>query len=325
MNVAVVILNYNNWQDTLVCAESVLASAQTPRWVFIVDNASSNDSIRWFRHWAAGNLEFVLSELGAPGSTAKPLSLAEVVGSEPCLEPPQSQVILVRNLTNKGYAAGNNAGMALAMKWGADAVWLLNNDTLVDKNALGAMQKRLFSRRRPGLCGSLIRYMGSDGLVQCRGGGFTNKWTGLSVLDGNKEDITAALLEKPDAVEQRINFIYGASVMASREFVETVGLLDERYFLYCEEQDWAYSANGQFDFAYAPDALVRHKEGGTTGASYQKFNTRFLWHLTRSRLLLTWKHSPGALPTVCLGIMFAMLRMVWRRMSARLFTRQWES
>lgn len=313
MRVGVVILNYNGWQDTLACVESVLASADAPAWVIIVDNASTNDSIRWFRHWAAGNMEFALPELGAPSSCPKPLPLVEIANGDAPDVPPGS-VILLHNTENKGYAAGNNAGIRLLMQWGADAVWILNNDTVVDKSALGAMRDRLFSKPRPGLCGALVRYMESDDLVQCRAGGFTNKWTGLSVLDGNREDITAALLVNPDAVEQRINFIYGASVMASRAFIEEVGLLDERYFLYCEEQDWAYSSGGKFDFAYAPDALVHHKEGGSTGFSHKKFNARFLWHLTRSRLLLTWKHTPAALPTVCLSIGFAAMRMAWRRL-----------
>lgn len=315
-NIGVIILSYNGWQDTIACMESVLASNDSPTWVIIVDNASTNDSVRWLRHWAAGNMEFALPELGAPASCPKPLPLVEISnGAAP--DVPPGSIILLHNSENKGYAAGNNAGIRLLMQWGADAVWILNNDTVVDKGALGAMRDRLFSKQRPGLCGSLIRYMESADLVQCRGGGFTNKWTGLSVLDGNKEDITAALLVNPDAVEQRINFIYGASVMASRAFIEQVGLLDERYFLYCEEQDWAYSSGGKFDFAYAPDALVHHKEGGSTGFSYKKFNARFLWHLTRSRLLLTWKHTPSALPTVCLSIVFAAMRMVWRRIFSK--------
>jgi len=313
MGVAVVILNYNGWQDTLACVESVLASAQSPERVFIIDNASTNDSVRWFRHWAAGNLEFLLPELGAPDSCRKPLPLTEIDGNAPAPATAAAGVFLVRNSANRGYAAGNNSGIRLAVQWGAEAVWILNNDTLVDREALGAMYRRLFSKEKPGLCGSLIRYAGSA-TVQCRGGGYTNWWTGLSVLDGAGEDIAAARLANPADVERRINFIYGASVMASRTFIEQVGLMDERYFLYCEEQDWAYSAGDSFDLTYAPDAVVYHKEGGTTDFSRKKFSIRALWHLTRSRLLLTRKHAPMALPTVCLTLAFAALRMAWRRL-----------
>jgi GT2 family glycosyltransferase len=309
MKIGVVILNYNGWQDTLACVESVLGSTDAPAWVIIVDNASRDGSVRWLRHWASGAMEFTLRELGAPTSCPKPLPLVEIANGE---APPPGSVVLLCNAANKGYAAGNNAGIRLLMQWGADAVWILNNDTVVDKGALGAMRTRLFSKQRPGLCGARVCYMGTD-ILQCRAGGKTNPWIGLSYLDGKKSPAAEALRDAPEDVERRLNFIYGACVMASRAFLETVGLMDERYFLYNEEQDWAYSAKGQFDFAYAPDAVIWHKEGSTTGLSSHTVNARALYYLTRSRVLLTAKHMPGALPTVCLGIVFAVLRMIWRR------------
>lgn len=53
-----------------------------------------------------------------------------------------------------------------------------------------------------------------------------------------------ALAGNTKDIEARINFIYGASVMASRAFIETVGLMDDRYFLYCEEH-WALYSQGK--------------------------------------------------------------------------------
>lgn len=312
MKVGVVILNFNGWQDTIACAESVLASTYAPSWVIIVDNASTNDSLRWIRHWTQGNMEFALQELGAPASSPKPLKLVERTGDE-CLAAPIGSLVLVRSADNRGYAAGNNIGIRMLLQWGADAVWILNNDTVVDKNALLAMKNRLFSKPRPGLCGSRVQYMGTD-RVQCCGGGKTNLWTGLSTLSGYGFPIPRALLSSAETIEKSINFIYGASVMASREFIQTVGLLDERYFLYCEEQDWAYSARGAFDLAYAQDAIVIHKEGCSTGFSYRKISPMALWYLTKSRVLLTAKHNPWALPTVFTSIIFAALRMMWRRL-----------
>lgn len=311
MKIGVVILNYKNWQDSLVCAESVLASTEPPSWVVIVDNASPNDSVRWIRHWAAGRMDFVLPELGAHSLCAKPFSLVEVCNHE-LPELTSGSVILVHSGKNKGYAAGNNAGIRVLLEAGADAVWILNNDTVVDPGALRAMRKRLFSKPRPGLCGSRILYFDTE-IVQCCGGGKTNPWTGLSRLEGHNVPVNAALKVAEGEVERRINFIYGASVMASRAFIQEVGLMDERYFLYCEEQDWAYTSRGKFDFAYAADAIVYHKEGATTGFSSKKIKPLSLWYLLRSRVLLTAKHKPWALPTVSMSIVFAALRMVWVR------------
>lgn len=313
--IGVVILNYNGWQDTIACAESVLASVSPPKWLIIVDNASADGSVRWLRHWAAGRMEFALAELGISAARHKPLSLNELDEAQLDTGEP-APLVLVHLERNRGYAAGMNAGIRLLMRWGADAVWMLNNDTIVEKQALGAMEKRLFSKSRPGLCGSLVRYL-ETGLVQCCAGGQSNRWTGLSVLEGNGAPAESVASLAPETVEDRLDFIYGASVMASRLFIEQVGLLDERYFLYSEEQDWALRARGRFDFAYAPDAVIWHKEGATSGFSRASFNPRRLYDLTRSRLLLTATHTPAALPTVCLSIVYAAARMVWRRLGKR--------
>lgn len=317
MKIGVVVLNYNGWQDTLACAESILASKLQPASLLLVDNCSANDSLDKIRSWAAGHLNFKLEETGGSVACCKPLHLLELTENDPPSSIP-AKIALLRLSHNGGYASGNNAGIRLLMHWGMDAVWILNNDTIVDKDAMEAMVQRLFSKSRPGLCGSLILYADTENLVQCRAGGFTNTWTGLSALNGTGENLQTARLVKPEMVEKSINFIYGASVMASREFIETVGLMDERFFLYCEEQDWAYSAAGRFELAYAPDAIVWHKEGCSTGFSRTAFNPRRLWNLLRSRLLLTYKHNPLALPIVCSSILYAALRMLWRRVARKL-------
>ncbi len=313
---AVVILNYNNWQDTIACVESVLSSSVPPYFVFVVDNASPDDSFARLQAWAQGHLEDELLGLGVKHSLQKPIKYSVFTNAEHSPTQPDTQLVFIKNAQNNGYSAGNNLGIKLAMRFGADAVWILNNDTIIEKDALQAMQKCLFSKARPGLCGSLVCYV-DTGLVQCCGGGKTNPLNGLSCLYGHNVTREEARKFSTNSVEKEINFIYGASVMASRNFIETVGLMDERYFLYCEEQDWAYSAKGRFDLAYAPLAVVHHKEGSTTGFSSKKMSVRSLWHLTRSRILLTYKHKPWALPTVFLSIGFAATRMFWRRIFGR--------
>ncbi len=295
----VVILNYNGSQDTIACLESLLRGSTLPSWVVIVDNASTDGSPEHLQQWAASATGQRMPEVG-----------------EAAPAPPPGSLVLLRARQNRGYAAGNNLALRLLMAWGADAVWLLNNDVVVDANALGAMLRRLFAKPRPGLCGARVYYMGTD-RVQCRAGGSVSQWTALATLDGYGFSTRRALDESAEVVEARLDFIYGASVMASRNFVQTVGLMDERYFLYCEEQDWAYSARGRFDLAYAADAVVWHKEGGSTGHSWRQVNARALLLLARSRILLTWKHKPQALPTVCLSIVFAAARMAWRRLVSR--------
>ena len=299
---AVIILNYKNWEDSIACAKSVLSGKVKPQWLILIDNASPNKSFEQLAHWA---------KQAVPATQLTIRQNTEELNSN--TYHPVNSITLIKSPHNNGYAAGNNIGLSLALHLGAEAFWILNNDTIVSANALDEMVNCLFQKQRPGLCGSLICYQHAPELVQCRAGGKTNKWTGLSCLNGSDLNVKEALAISKEQVESHINFIYGASVMASREFIETVGLLDERYFLYSEEQDWAYSAGGRFDLAYAPNAIVYHKGGGSTGFSPTKSSLKAFWHLTRSRVLLTWKHHPEALPTVGLSICWAALRIFWRR------------
>ena len=148
--------------------------------------------------------------------------------------------------------------------------------------------------------------------VQCCAGGYTNKWTMLSSMFGQTKTLDEVEAFDPDIVEKSINFIYGASFLVTRQFVDEIGLMDERFFMYCEEQDWAFRAKN-FKLCYAPDAHVLHYEGASTGMNFQNYPLNRLFWLTRSRILLTSKHFPHHLPVLFLGIGFAALRLFFRK------------
>lgn len=310
----------------MLCLESVLQSARPPRWVIVVDNASATDAVDAVRRWAAGDLpsgNTAYAEL-LPRSISKPYPLLVTTPAEAAAHIPakrddeKPQLLLLRNLVNTGYTGGNNAGLRVGLAMGADAFWILNNDTIVTPDACGALYDRLFACPRPGLAGGLLCYLSEPGTVQCRGGGYTNRYFFLSHLNGQHAPRAEALQTPAHVVEENLSFIYGASVMVSRAFLQTVGLMDERLFLYYEEQDWAWANAGRFDLGYAPEAVVYHKEGGSRQlVGLDRLSRKQLWFFARNRLLLTWKHFPLALPTVGAGMAFAAGRLLWRRLRAK--------
>lgn len=308
MNISAIILNYNRYEDTISCVKSLLLSFDAPFCIVVIDNASTDDSVPQLSKW----LQQIEIDPAKRQPFAPNAGFTTRVRGTAGAEIPLHLVISPRN---GGYAAGNNLGITKALEQGADAVWILNNDTIVEPDALGCMRDRLFTSARPGLCGALLRY--PDGLTQCRGGGYTNKLTFLSTLDGYWLPLEEARCDKAESVESRINFIYGACVMASKKFVETVGLMDEQFFLYCEEQDWAWRARGRFDISYAPDAIVTHVEGKSTGHASRCIKIRRLIMIVRSRLLLCMKHRPMALPIVLLSVCFASVRLCYRRLQKK--------
>ena len=111
------------------------------------------------------------------------------------------------------------------------------------------------------------------------------------------------------AVEAELSYVNGASMFVSRSFLERIGLMQEDYFLYWEEMDWAARAAGQFRLGYAPQSIVYHKVGASIGTS--DFGDRSPlsdYYMARSRLKFCWRFSMRSIPFVT----FDIARRAWR-------------
>jgi len=220
--VAVIVLNWNGWRDTLECLAS-LEKLDYPNYqVVVVDNGSTD-------------------------------------GSEERIRDSYSNVSMLQTGANLGFAGGNNAGIEYALQHDAGYVWLLNNDTIVDPEALTELIAVAESDEKVGLVGSSLYYFHDPKSLQAYGGGTVNWWMG-----------TNKLLKEPARVS--LDFVCGASVLIKRSVVESVGLLDTLYFFYWE--DVAYSrraVEAGWKLAVAARSRILHKEGGTvSGGSLTK-------------------------------------------------------
>lgn len=116
--------------------------------------------------------------------------------------------------------------------------------------ALTYLVKKAKRNPKIGLCGSLLHYYYEPERVQAINGVY-NKYFATSQYN------TSILSLKP------IDYVVGASMLISKEFIEDIGLLSEEYFLYYEELDWVMRAKGKYIQAYATESIVYHKEGAT--------------------------------------------------------------
>lgn len=305
--VAVVIVNYCGYLDTIACLESLLQSFQKPQWIIIVDNASPDNSKERLISWATG--EYTPTYPTWPDldkkPTPKPIPLHLIPeGKYPkkvfSVSDNNPHLLLLCKDTNTGYAGGNNAGLTLGLHLGADTFWILNNDVIVHPYACTALVRRTFSAEKTGMVGCCVRYLEDPEIVQCCAGAKTNKWTLHASMIGDGMNIAQAMSMTTGEVESNLNYVYGASFMITRSFLGTIGLMDERYFMYYEELDWALRSQ-EFYLRYAPDAHVLHKGGASTSKSANK--KRLLW-VSKSRLRLTAKFFPHYLPVVFTGLVF---------------------
>lgn len=329
--VYVVVLNWNGWRDTLTCAESVLAqTARCPLHLVICDNASTDDSVQRIRDWAGGRLPAAGGPLmsGAPPApqSAKPVRLIEciaaVAGQVTCPiftaqdadgSSPVRTIWLLHTGANRGFAGGCNVGMRMALARGdCDFVWLLNNDAVATAGCLDALLERADCADRPALVGSTLLNWHPPHDVQALAGGIFQPARAATRHVGEGLPWPSTELVQVREVESQIAYIVGASMLASRPFMEFVGLMAEDYFLYFEELDWAERGRRQypgFHLAYAPASVVLHRLGASTGTGRSELSW---FYLTRNRLLFVQRFFPDSLRSARMAVALDALKWLLR-------------
>jgi GT2 family glycosyltransferase len=300
----VVILNWNGWEDTIECLKSLCLLEGGKIRIVVCDNASSDRSLEHIRSWAEGEERcrvadprygFLVEDKAPPRRVA-----AWRVG-QPASSTGDADLVLIQTGANLGFAAGCNVGLRYVLERDdAEFVWLLNNDTVVARDALGNLLEKMRERPDVGLCGSTLLHYFEPEAVQCRGGYDFNPWTARVKHIAASE--ASAALSGEEAVEARLRYVCGASVFVRIAFLRRVGLMSEQYFLYFEEIDWATRARGVYGLGYCAASVVYHKEGRSIG-SHRSSASRSLsseWYLSRNRIVLMRTHYPARV-AVCLA------------------------
>jgi hypothetical protein len=294
---AVVLINWNRTADTIEALESLLRS-DTPVRVVVVDNASTDGSTELLKAWAEGTQPYEppmgsLRRLSSP-PLPKPIAYAEVKDEEALTARPGKELVtFIWSSWNRGFAGGNNLAMRYALNDPSIAYcWCLNNDTVVEPDAARALVSRMDATHRIGMCGTQVRYYHRPGTWQLLNGQRFNLLTGMSQGIGANQPVTRPF--DPKKVAQETDFVLGASIAVSRAFLETVGFMEESYFLYFEEMDWSVRNRGRFAIAFAHGAVIYHKEGGSIGSSGKKGQRSETseYFLMRSRIMFYRRNFP---------------------------------
>ena len=317
----IVLVNWNRWADTIECLESVLRSTIPVR-IVIVDNGSTDGSLDRIAAWANGEQPVVpinenMARFSQP-PCPKPIPFDRLTLDEAQRPDAAAKqlITLVDAGTNLGFAGGNNAGLRLLLaiptiQW----FWLLNNDSVIEPSAAEALVRRMATTHAIGMCGTIVRFYHRPDIVQALNGHRFNIWSGQSQGIGTNQPISTPF--DPKRVVDQTDFVLGASLGVSRRFLETIGPMEDRYFLYYEEIDWAARNDRRFSIGFAHGATVYHKEGGSIGSSGQP-GARSLgseYWLTRSRLAFIRRNRPILLPWHWL----VTLSLIFRRLLQRQF------
>jgi N-acetylglucosaminyl-diphospho-decaprenol L-rhamnosyltransferase len=226
-------------------------------------------------------------------------------------------VLIAEANENLGYAGAINAWLRILMTvrdW--PGVWILNPDTEPASQAL--FELVAWSRlRRRGMVGSRIVPSSRPDLIHSRG----LRWRRFHSSTEAVDYLAPAAVE-PDhnSIERRIDSPSGASVYVTRDCLNKIGLMDERYFLYFEDLDWGYQAKRFCGIGYAFNSVVAHHVGTTIGTGskdsaasalsvYLDFRNRIHFIRKHHRGWLVWSLMVLALQALRHGLRGALTNM----------------
>lgn len=310
--VVVLILMYGKPDDAIEAVSSVLASDYPDFRVILLDNASPDGTYDAVKAWADGKRAppTVAPLPGIAPLRRGPIDYAEHRPADRPAIAALPPLTLVETGANLGYAGGNN----VALRWLMDSpdwdyCWILNPDAAADPAAMGALVARAETDPAIGLVGTCILSYDDPQTIQCRAGGRLMRVGGGCRVNGM--NLPRAQADERDKVERSLEYVSGASLFLTKDFLRQIGPMEERYFLYYEEVDWAFRRN-DFKLAYAPRALVYHKHGASIGSSADRNKISPVAHYWsyRNRFVFTRKFIPWALPAVVVGTGLDMARMV---------------
>lgn len=247
MDISIVIVNWNTKELLLDCLASVYAMVRDLSFeVFVVDNASTDGSV-------------------------------EVVREQ------YPQIRIIQNEKNLGFAAGNNK--ALRVIQGKYAL-LLSTDTVLTDGAVSKLYRLMEERQDVAMsCGQLLNRDGS------KQNSIANFPSPLSLLCN--ETILRLLFPKKFPSKRQeytepvsVDSCIGACLLVRKKAMDEVGLLDERYFVFMEETDWALSMHrAGWKSCFVPDAKIYHLQGQSAGHNVK---ARIMFYRSRYAYFKKW-------------------------------------
>lgn len=303
--VYIIIINYNGWQDTIECIESILRNTYKNYQIIIIDNNSTDDSLYYIKQWAEGNIHIWINPSNQlkkllSGHIQKPIQYIVYTKDEALrggnlyLEnkiksnfiqdntKTYNPIIIIHSEKNLGFSGGNNLAIKYALKKDDfEYILLINNDTVVHESFLREMISTIKSNDANGIVGAKIYHYTKPNKLWFNGGKF-NIWTNR----------TTHTTKENKFAKSECNFITGCVMLIRKNTIKQIGLLDEDYFMYLEDLDFCFRAiqNG-YKLFISHNSKIWHKVGSSSGGNLSDFSAYYFY---RNNILFMIKNFKGA-------------------------------
>lgn len=243
----IVICNYNKCDYVLGCIQSVLESKTDDYDLYVVDNASTDDSVEKIQELYGDRLNLIVNE------------------------------------ENLGGSGGFNTGIRKVVSAGYKYVWCLDNDVLVDEEALPYLVRFLDEHEETGMVGSKVYHMENPDYVQQFG----------ITIDFNELCVEAKYLnEFEDGTMPEVVYsdaVAACSVLVRTSLIKEIGPMPEANFLYWDDTEWGYRCNRA---GYKVASYGKSKVLHAMGAKKESVNTFPVYYAWRNWINFFIKYTP---------------------------------
>jgi len=241
LKISVIIITFNSSEYILNCLKSVKKSTYPNYEIIVVDNGSKDRTI-----------ELIQNNF--------------------------SEIKLILNNKNFGFAEGNNIGVKQAQ---GDIIFLLNDDTVIDPNLISILVKELISSDKTGIIGPKIYYMNPKDKVWFGGGKI--EW-----FKGKGKHLNLN-------TKQEVDYITGCALMIKKKVIDKISLFDKNFFAYYEDADLCQrTIKAGYKIIYIPFGGVWHIKSATSSNVYlddiKGKYFRMLIRYLRFSIFLKWKN-----------------------------------
>lgn len=257
---AIIILNWNGWEDTVECLSS-LKNVNEDFFIVLIDNGSTNDSIAKISYYLKYNWPydyyFHKENDDIHINTIK-----------------KHDIIFYSLKENYGFAKGNNKGLELAKKFNPKFGLLLNNDTIVDSHFLTNLLSFKKSYPKFSILTPLIFFYSNKNIIWNAGGKLLWGFRKYYYVGEKKENINNKNYIK-------ISFITGCCLFFDFSIIKDNSLLTERFFH--GEEDFEFSIRmkkNKIKMACVLDSIIYHKVSRSV-ASNKDINKIYIYYLNR--------------------------------------------
>ena len=256
--VGVVLVNWNSEALTRDCLDSLLSGEVLPALITVVDNGSE-----------------------------PPLDLERM-----------DRVQVLRSEENLGFTGGNNLGIRALLKQGMDYIWILNNDTVVDRCCLRELLASFSVNADQGVAVPKILYHDTPERIWYAGGHLSRlRMTGVHWGTEKPE-------REPRRPGQPLNFASGCSMFIRSSELRRCGLFCDAYFAYYEDVEWSFRATAAgVVMRYVSTARVYHRVSAVLKLNLGgpgRFPPRYHFLAMRNRCYTARLHGTGLTKVVAL-------------------------